>query len=83
MHLIILSAFGKMWSEPMVWPNVPFYIEFPVLNRHMDLGFDMAENVPGNADPLKIKKARFDFTGKYQVLLNGRTAAIYELVDLS
>lgn len=81
MKLIIFSAFnGRLLSEPIEWPNEPFHIDIP-LARSVHGSWNIGKDIPGLPPPM-IKLGRFEHTGKYPVLTNGRTAAIYELVGI-
>lgn len=82
MKLIILSAFGgRLKGEPMEWPNTPPYIFLPVMKAMEWKGYALGKQVPLTEDLVGIKKACFQATDKHEVLPNGRTAEIYELVE--
>lgn len=80
MSLIILSAFEKLMSEPMEWPEEPPVIRFHVPpSRNKLNGMYLGANV--FIDKSTIRTACFEHSGKYIVLGDKRTAALYVLVD--
>ena len=82
MKLVILSAFsGRLISEPIEWPDEPFEIRLLMSRNYLFTNWLLGKDV----DMKAMTTARlcvFANTGKHQVLKNGRTAAVYEMVEV-
>jgi hypothetical protein len=83
---VILSAFnGRLRSEPMEWPEEAPEIRMPIcrkLDRSWRIGKEAMIEGALDLKGLTTRIARFEHTGKYELLPNGTHAAIYELVDV-
>ena len=81
MKLIVLSAFGGrlVSPQPIEWPDEPLHLRLPMSKS---MGGSCGLGLQAELAPPMMKIAIFEHTGKYQLLENKQTAAIYELVDL-
>jgi hypothetical protein len=78
MKLVILSAFqGRLRSEALEWPDEPPTIQMPV-TRMTSGEYTFGWGV----EVRDLRRGVFRHTGKHEMLAPGRTAAVYELVEI-
>lgn len=78
MKAIVFSAFGgKLKSEPEMRPNEPYEIYMPVFKNEYKARCSVDKLTVD--DLVTMRKALFRHSGKYEILPNKNTAAIYEL----
>jgi len=81
---VILTAFGDtLTSDPLDWPDDTG----PTVRMQLDLprhtaGNYAIETFPEIAAIPVRKQGVFEFTGKYQILPDKTTAAVYRLVNI-
>lgn len=80
--LIILQAFGgRLKSEPMEWPEAGVRDVILPVSQHMYMQGPFSLGKDFDPSAMTVRKARFIPTGQHEILRNGNTAEIYEMVD--